>query len=817
VNDMEIELSPEQINNIAAAKGLERAGIIARYIAAYKQQLEMKANKLEGADQNAALDAIPEQIKNARTKVRGLITSDREAAKTPSGARDFIAREAEVSHLKPLVAMNLYNNGKKIDTKMLNIEIQGNIDIRNPLPDNLKNPLVLAAYEGKASEGFKRNYEKIKETLDDKLNTSEFVTLKNKFPANKFLGAIDVSKNTERIKVYNFWNEVGGKYEQFNDDLVDFFLAIERSDLPDDIKANFDKLYNNAINSQNLEYIAKFENANIEALKARHRFFNIIAHRLALEKLSDPHSNEQNFKEEISHGDINAETNAQIQESFGNSSTMGDTIDMSQIVDDIEWDDDYDATMGAADPLLVYESNRGGKLLSITKAMENDLKELLDGIEEAIEDENGISLDTATDIENFFEEMADTTTLEINDLEGSMALPISVMTNVEFAKMYQETSFESFSQGEKIDSDNIDAIKDFFNDLHDLLSSSAFMAEVANRSTKGRRRGGKPDKVEARRMGFTTGSSEMPSGFQNKGELRGSLKKVQSELHKMLSSAIDYYFDPVYAGLMPIQIPNFASSIGSKVMQTFALDLGLETSMSKSYDDLFRLSAEKIDVGDLREVADFLENVFVPSVKIDSTIITEAENAADALTRMFGKKQANNNYCAALIHHYMEDTGDRSREIKKFNNLGKTIKQRAEQFHEMWTSRKAFPVFAMPHWLDMNQGILTKKSPASKTQYNRLKGIFENVQTDLPVLLHKLLKAHDAVRAELGREVIHGYLPLNDYGINRMMTKMQVNENVDMSYLELDQIIKAVDSHDNISKEYGISGEQVYMIKAHFR
>ena len=78
-------------------------------------------------------------------------------------------------------------------------------------------------------------------------------------------------------------------------------------------------------------------------------------------------------------------------------------------------------------------------------------------------------------------------------------------------------------------------------------------------------------------------------------------------------------------------------------------------------------------------------------------------------------------------------------------------------------------------------------------------------------------KAHDAVRKELGKEVIHGYIPLNTYGINKMITKMQVDEDIDMSNLEIDNIIKAVDSHDNISREYGISSEQVYMIKAHFR
>ena len=388
------------------------------------------------------------------------------------------------------------------------------------------------------------------------------------------------------------------------------------------------------------------------------------------------------------------------------------------------------------------------------------------------------------------EQMDDTTTLNNDiDLDGEMALPISVLRNVQFNDMYKEDTFPSKYGGGEIGLDQIDKIKQFFEDLYELLTDGSFMHEVQNRSSKGRGRGGKPDPMEARRMGFTTGSSESPLGVQGKGTTKDSFKKVQEELHKMLSSAIDYYFDPMYAGLMPIQVPNFASSIGSK----------------------------EIDVGDLRYIADFLDNIFMPDVKISSTIITQGELAASALTEIFGKKEANNNYCAALIHHYMEDIGDTSREKKVFNQAGKTIAERAVDFNEMWTDKKAFPVFALPHWLDMNQGILTKASPASKKQYERLKEIFEMVQTDLPVLLHKLLKAHDAVRAELGKDVIYGYLPLNDYGITKMITKMQVDEDIDMSTLEVENIIKAVDSHDNISREYGISSEQVYIIKALFR
>jgi hypothetical protein len=50
-----------------------------------------------------------------------------------------------------------------------------------------------------------------------------------------------------------------------------------------------------------------------------------------------------------------------------------------------------------------------------------------------------------------------------------------------------------------------------------------------------------------------------------------------------------------------------------------------------------------------------------------------------------------------------------------------------------------------------------------------------------------------------------------------MITKLQEDENIDLTSFEVEQIIKTVDSHQNISREYGISGEQVYLIKASFR
>lgn len=815
----DLGLSSEQISDLATASPIARKASRNKIVNKFRDKLEENARLID--DSNArtkAIEAIPDLLAAARKHIKEQIKTGGKDARNIQAAYD--------TFLRPLTEMNIYHDGELVNENFLyNEVIDGKIDIRNPKPSVLNNPEVKTALSASQTpDAFKANFQKIKQRLEDMSGTKEYKKLTNKFPTNKYLGAIDVSKATNRVEVYNFWDEVGGRYDNFINDMAEFFVAAKAISWENPkVAAKFNKLYND-VNNINLEYIVEFEEVEERFLSARHRFFNIIAHRLHLEGLMRPEEGNEGYHDDHDkHGDVNSQLAEQLQSTLGNSSTQGDTLDLNQwaehLTTELTWDDEYDALMGAADPLLLYESNRGEKLIAINDEMEGQLLEVLEELIEELDDGNGVSLDTTTDIEEWMEQLEDTQILAQGSLKGKMALPISVMNNKDFARLYTSSTFKSVDEGKTIGVDNIGLIKNFFADLYQLLSGDDFRMEVEARTTKGRRRGSVTEPRERRQAtgdtGFMEGSTKIPISLNRGGGLRGDFKSFQSELQKMMDSALDYYFDPIYSGLLPIDIPNFASSIGSKVLQTLSLQLGLETVMSSAYDTLFEGSAEEVDVGNLREIADFLDNIFMPEVKIDDELITEGEFAAEALTEIFGREEENNDYCAALIHHYMVDTGDTSREGNDFD--GKTIKERAESFDKKFTSRKAFPVFAMPHWLDMNQGVLTKKSPSSKTQYNRLKTIFESAQTDLPVLLHKLLKAHDAIRNQLNKKVVYGYVPLNDYGINKMITKMQVDENIDLSYLEVEQIVKAVDSHENISREYGISGEQVYLIKANFR
>ena len=822
---MKIKVTEAELDYISSVEGLKKRKAMKAVIERYKSDLETKG-KTDAEMTTLVQEAVSElkrQIgihtveyegKDGKTKNKDVTIPQRSAA---------IESVSYRMEMKKLTAMNLYNNGNKLDARdIMETRLTGKIEARNPKPENLEGYDKL--YE--SNEIFRSNYDKIKQSVESETEPTEYVDLNSKFPINKFLGSVDVSKKNTRIEVYNYWKGISDLYVPFYDSVVKFLAAIKDLEFEGELGNSFEKL-NKRITNTNLEYIVEFPGIEEKFLEPQHRFFNIITRRMALEGLLRKDEDANDYKDdEFSPSDVAQQLMQEMNDEIKSTSDWGDDIDMAVGDADqdteFEWKNDVKSIMGGADPLLVYENNIGNKLLAISQEAETSLIELLQGIIEQIDDGNGITLDNTTNVERWIDEVEDTTILDEGDVEGFF-LPISCLANSSFKQMFSGAEFESAQAGkigagkDKIDLDVIDDIKEFFNDLYEILSSSAFRFAVEFRTSAGRTRGSTVDSYEARgtNMEQLRGAAQVPISLNSRGQIKDKFNGMKSELQDMMEGAIKYYFDPLYSGMLPIEVPNFSSSIGAKVLQTLSLDLGLETVMSVSYDALSQGSVEEVEEGDLRQIAEFLELVFVPDIGLTASLIDNGEEAAQALTKIFGKEDANDNYCAALIHHFMVDTDDLKLENADFH--GKSVKERADMFDVMFKNRKAFPVFALPHWLDMNQGILTNKSTEMKQQYNRMKDIFESVQTDLPVLLHKMLKAHDAIREELGKEVIYGYIPFNEYGVEKMITKMQIEEDIDLSNLEVEHIIKTVDSHENISKEYGISGEQVYKIKAHFR
>lgn len=823
----------DELDRIISLTGKSKANAIKDIIDREVDRLKREAQG--SPNEEEAREKIPEQRKKYKTELMSAIKTRKGATGKGTGQLNVLAK---------IIDMNIFHNGNLISAATLvENDLTGKLDIRNPNPsifdgNAFKDELA-------ASGNLGRNLNRIKDILTESKAEVKDVEITTTFPVDKFLGSIDASKGTNRKDIYDYWGSIAEIFPQLKKDAEDLLKAVNADeDMPEDLKEKFERAFDMQ-DFDRLQYIAKFPLAKGEVLEARHRFFNIVAGLISAEKLFDDKTvRGKGFNDELEAGDISgqlAQEMAQgIEDAIDANLNFGDgdatktafeaEIDFDLMDEGVEWLNDVSLLQAQADPLLMYEHNRGKKLLAMTEEGEEQLLDLLrtaiDEIEEA-EDRDGervtaftTSLDLKTDIDNWIEQTADTTTLD-NDVE--FWLPVSVMDDTDFDDLYpKEKYFDGVEGYEFVTADDLEEIEDLFEDLYNILSKDMIAYATDIRTSKGRRRG--TDMRETMR-GIDPRTNRLAAAskrqFRQVDSLSSEIKEellteeVKGALEKFMETALEYFFNPAYSGRLPVRIPNFMGTIGGKVMQTLSLDLGLETVMSGSYKKLMQGSAKSFKETDLENIADFLEMIFLKSIKIDAFLISEGERAARSLTRIFGKKEENNLYIAGLIHHFMVETGDTARENNKFN--GVPIKERAEKFNFSYRSRRAFPIFAMPHWLDMNQGLITQKSPKAKTQYNRLKNIFEQVQADLPVLIHKMLKAHDAIREQLGLPVVHGFFPMNAVGYEAIINKMHIDENIDLSNYEVETIVKTVDSHQNISKEFGISTEQVYAIKAHFR
>ena len=80
-----------------------------------------------------------------------------------------------------------------------------------------------------------------------------------------------------------------------------------------------------------------------------------------------------------------------------------------------------------------------------------------------------------------------------------------------------------------------------------------------------------------------------------------------------------------------------------------------------------------------------------------------------------------------------------------------------------------------------------------------------------------LLEAHDNLRLLKGEQVHYGLLSYeNVEDIIKMQNYLQ-QSNLDLTALEIENIVKAIDSFKSIGLEYGLSSDSVYLIKANFR
>lgn len=656
----------------------------------------------------------------------------------------------------------------------------------------------------------------------------------------KYLGAVSLSEYDTREDVYEYWEEIGDKpYTQFKEDLTGFFDAVEN--IKDGNKKM--KRFQIEINEirekyegQSLQYIVKLQKSHLDVPPAAERFVKLIEAIELANNLNTMKEELLDAEEEMDERPViegkqeafeaallefenwsgDAEANLRDKQSIDDS--VAEHIEMEEI--------DFDLEDAIIDPLLAIEFYRNKKLLAFNTKSQSELRRIIKEIKK-----DSVVLDFRTDLNNMLDDIEESLTFESAD--DNYHLPITVVETKPLADLTKGQSFvastnESEEGETSITLDVLETLNDLFDDIHKALTNKRWGFAVATRAAgragtfSGQPKVTRKDRgmisdILRDKAGKARGGRQNPRGFKARGDIKSEVfDKISGEIVKLLESATKYYLLPLYSGRLPIEVPRYSTGRGIKVLAAWSNQYGSSNVMGESYNLLATAGDRVVSADIMKNIADFLEYVDSPNIKITDDFVSQAKLAVDSLTEMFGKStsEQNANYVSALLYHFMEESEDLDLAEDEIDD--KEIKERKSLFNTDYNNREAFPIFALPHYLDQNQGILTN-SDEKKKQYNRLKSIYSTVEEDIPVLFNKMLKAHDAIRKELGKEVNYAFTPFSYDGIEQVINKMHIEENIDLSHLEVENIVKDIDSHSNISKEYGISEDQVYLIKSHFR
>ncbi len=292
-------------------------------------------------------------------------------------------------------------------------------------------------------------------------------------------------------------------------------------------------------------------------------------------------------------------------------------------------------------------------------------------------------------------------------------------------------------------------------------------------------------------------------------ELDKSIQKVITGMQPLIKKIfIDL---PRKSAQLPIEYP-FKVDMGKALSQ---MEGELPDEASLRLDVILSEGPQRVNKN-ITPILKFLETFKTAGTKNVRELIEEGEKYVKAMGRFFRYTKGTSKYkdiqkeTAQLIRaatkgqrearnlsfmgiELKEVSGERPT-LYYLKELGRQIRRRSSQFPRV-NNKKNPAMEAVELLEDMNILSEVRKSE----------------------ILEKLLNAHDELRILKGEEVFFAMLRTDNLDDILTIQKTLYEENLDVSAGEITNIVKSLDSHASISKEYGIPTESVYIIKSHFR
>jgi len=666
----------------------------------------------------------------------------------------------------------------------------------------------------------------------DKISTKKFTGFG--IDSDELIAGFNLTKSNEREAIYKFWENISEKEEEFTEELDSFIDELKK--LPKEIKSkeieSFIQKYENK--SKDLFYLSEFPSQLERIPEPLGILINIIAFKEKFYQEVEI-SFEQDDSDELQDFMSDFAAYVPSDERGGGGGTKASfDVYKPNLLEELNSNltgelKDIEEDLDTIDPLLLYDMVVNGTIALVKREIaefNEELDEFIDSdsfdyisglLGEVSYAGNVISEDDFEELQDLVDALEDTFAIE----GSSFILPVFMLYDEKFQKAYEGKEIEYRKEIEMKNPKEIDdKIQEFLKDVTSLVDID-FQFAIKEGKAARKTLGYEPDRTVASwardRDRVTIDRLERSQTSTLRG--RRVETRIEEDLKEIMSPFLiaisEYYYKPFFRNRDIGMKPKYLSNNTGRGIVLLANELKVDTILGSSYKRLLRtqkgrreLSATDV-FGKIRR---FLQLTRNPSNLED--LVDKGEGAAYALSKIFPKtEERNRNHIAKIISSLADKMKTKDTVNKKTIN-NKTIKERAKEYDKQVSQGLEMPLFALPYWITVNKRSFSSKK--HQEEFSKLENFFNRGQ-NVPLVLTKMLLAHDEIRKMLGKDVVYGFYNLEYNDIDEFILKIHDENELDLSHMEVTDIVKSYDSHENISKEYGISSDEVYLIKANFR
>ena len=294
-------------------------------------------------------------------------------------------------------------------------------------------------------------------------------------------------------------------------------------------------------------------------------------------------------------------------------------------------------------------------------------------------------------------------------------------------------------------------------------------------------------------------------------------KAFNTVLDKLVDSMDQYYFGPLTSNMFAEdEKPDFAEDVRNYDFRNIKMNFSKDKSVEDEKEILDGY-AENITITDLKQLNNFFETARKGSEESWPQFTQALEDIVEILDELLPEKyeQDNKNWAAEYAIKVLQKNHPDAN-LSEINFMGQSLDK-----YDTLDSRK--PVTRLRDLLSSEQmtQILRKEQKFREISGKKLQDLVDRfLELSSPKIEKSgdvdiaIMNAYDVIRKNAGLKIYHGNLITDDIvDMDYLINKIHKEDRVEITTIEISSIVKSQDSMQNLSANYGLSGEIIYKIK----